>query len=176
MYSPKTQKTHGRQTDLVWLSKDIRQVVAKYRFNWYEMYCEWKFKLRSLNASYCFLIEVVTEAGVTMYYNNHSFNNGFYLFLEIWRNKHTVWSHYPTRYLNTRWYWHEENRWSKKYSDGYQTYTGKFCFKLTQVNFVSVGVVIANYKRECLYYLSLLLLLEKSLCRLWKESLNSDGQ
>ena len=32
--------------------------------------------------------------------------------------------------------------------------------KLTQVNFVSVGVVIANYKRECLYYLSLLLLLE----------------
>jgi hypothetical protein len=37
-------------------------------------------------------------------------------------------SHYPTRYLNTRWYWHEENRWSKKYSDGYQTYTGKFCF------------------------------------------------
>ena len=38
--------------------------------------------------------------------------------------------------------------------------------KLTQVNFVSVGVVIVNYKRECLCYLSLLLLLEKSLCRL----------
>jgi hypothetical protein len=36
--------------------------------------------------------------------------------------------------------------------------------KLTQVNFVSVGVVIANYKRECLYTIS-------HCCCFWKTSL-----
>jgi gamma-glutamyltranspeptidase len=37
----------------------IRQVVVKYMFNQYEMYCEEILKLRSHNTSYC-LIEVVT--------------------------------------------------------------------------------------------------------------------
>jgi hypothetical protein len=31
------------------------------------MHCEWKLKLMSHNASYC-LIEVVTKAGLTVYY------------------------------------------------------------------------------------------------------------
>jgi hypothetical protein len=43
-----------------------RQVVAKYRFNKYEMYSEGKSKLWSLNTSYC-LIEVVTKAGPTVF-------------------------------------------------------------------------------------------------------------
>jgi hypothetical protein len=34
-------------------------------FNWYEMHCEGKLKLRSHNTSYC-LIEVVTKAGLTV--------------------------------------------------------------------------------------------------------------
>jgi hypothetical protein len=44
----------------------IRQVGTYYRFNWYEMHCEGKYKLRSHNTSYC-LIEVVTKAGLTVY-------------------------------------------------------------------------------------------------------------
>ena len=43
----------------------IRQVIAKYGFNWYEMHCEGKEKLRSYNTSYC-LIEVVTKEGLTV--------------------------------------------------------------------------------------------------------------
>jgi hypothetical protein len=43
----------------------IRQVGAKYRFNWYEMPCEGKWKLRWHNTSYC-LIEVVTKAAFTV--------------------------------------------------------------------------------------------------------------
>jgi hypothetical protein len=35
-------------------------------FNWYEMYCEGKLKLKSHNTSYC-LIEVVTKEGLTIY-------------------------------------------------------------------------------------------------------------
>ena len=41
-------------------------MVTKYRFNLYEMHCEWKEKLRSHNTSYC-LIEVVTKAGLIVY-------------------------------------------------------------------------------------------------------------
>ena len=44
----------------------IRQVVSKYRFNLFEMHCEGKLKLSSLNTSY-YLIEVVTKAGLTIY-------------------------------------------------------------------------------------------------------------
>jgi len=59
------------QTCLVWPSKGtltwgcIRQGVAKYRFNSYEMHCEVKLKLRSHYTSHC-LIEVVTKAGLTV--------------------------------------------------------------------------------------------------------------
>jgi len=40
-------------------------VVAKYRFNQYEMHYEGKPKLSSHNTSYC-LIEVVAKAGLTV--------------------------------------------------------------------------------------------------------------
>ena len=39
----------------------IKQVVAKYSYNLYEMHCEEKVKLRSHNTSYC-LIEVATKS------------------------------------------------------------------------------------------------------------------
>jgi len=42
----------------------IRQVVAKYRFNYDEMHIETKLKVRSHNTNYC-LIEVVTITGLT---------------------------------------------------------------------------------------------------------------
>jgi hypothetical protein len=54
------------QTCLMWPFKGrlkyghIRQVVAKYRFNWDEIQCGGKLKLRSHNTSY-YLIEVVTK-------------------------------------------------------------------------------------------------------------------
>jgi len=44
----------------------IRQVVAKYKINLYEMHCGGKLKLRSHNTSYC-LIEVVIKAGVIVF-------------------------------------------------------------------------------------------------------------
>jgi len=43
----------------------IRQVVTKYRFNWYKIYCDRKLILRSHITSYC-LIEVVTKPGLTI--------------------------------------------------------------------------------------------------------------
>ena len=42
----------------------IRQVIAYYRFNYYELDCKEKYKLWSYSTSYC-LIEVVTKASLT---------------------------------------------------------------------------------------------------------------
>ena len=59
------------QICLMWPSKGtltwgcIRQMVAKYRFNSYEMHCEVKLNLRSHYTKHC-LIEVVTKADLTV--------------------------------------------------------------------------------------------------------------
>ena len=43
----------------------LQQVVPKYRFNWYEMHCEGKLKIRPHNLIWG-LIEVVTKVGLTV--------------------------------------------------------------------------------------------------------------
>jgi hypothetical protein len=43
----------------------LQQVVPKYRFNWYEMHCEGKLKIRPHNLIWG-LIEVVTKVDLTV--------------------------------------------------------------------------------------------------------------
>ena len=52
------------------------------------MHCEWKWKLRSHNTSYC-LIEVVTKAGLTVYKSLVS-DNKIWLY-KIWTQKGFAW-------------------------------------------------------------------------------------
>ena len=65
----------------------IRQVVAKYRYNWYKMFCEGKLKLRSQNVSYYLIEVVVTKASLTVYILGLVFFFILrYQFLFIWSN------------------------------------------------------------------------------------------